>query len=518
MKYRLSLVILLVLITLYAGCASVPSTGRSIASISSKKGSIALFPLTGGSIEDGETIISRLGRQGVMNDAFEKITVLTRSNISALDFERGFQLYSGLTDPDSIFQIGRDLNAAYVIAGYLTKLGNRNLIILSIMEVDSLRQIAGEYRIYDTLSQVNSMIPELANNLVAAVSRDTDDLPGLSVPPFDFSTDIISQNDAMVLAQILSCELSKSGGFAVLPRTEDIQTVLAELRRQRSGIVNTERLSRLGAGYNADYVLSGKVERLGGINMLAVDVLSVEDGSSYKGHDAVYTNFSQESITLMQEFAAVLTGRMSDEDAGRAADERRRQLDAAAEARRTVEAQRAAEERRTAEAQKAAEARRQEEERKRIERERFWTEKKDIDTGAMGVLGYFQWGDNELKGGGIEIPFRYTPIAFTSLGGEFRLGPVFGENISGGINIGAGLIVGLVWPFTDWFRLYADGMLEFGYFGGVEGLITPLISPSVIVSAVFGSDFLYNFAVQYRHTWHKDKIVQSVSVGYMSIW
>ena len=84
---------------------------------------------------------------------------------------------------------------------------------------------------------------------------------------------------------------------------------------------------------------------------------------------------------------------------------------------------------------------------------------------------------------------------------------------NGMFNIGAGFTAGLVWPFTDWFWLYADGMLEIGYFGaGIEGLIAPIISPSVIASAAFGR--LGSLIIQYTHTWHKDRIVQSVSAGF----
>jgi len=525
MKYRLSAVILLALMALFLSCASVPSTGSAVksdaTSFSSKKESIAFFPLIGGRIEDGESIISSLGRQNVMYDAFEKITVLTRSNIAAMNFEREFQQYSGLTDADTIFALGRDLNAAYVIAGYITNLGNQNLIILSIMEVESLRQIAGVYRTYDTLREINTMIPDIANSLVSAVSRVAAGLPGLSVPPFDISTDVIGQNDAMVLAQILSCDLSNSGRFAVLPRTENIQTVLAEHRRQRSGIVNRERLSRLGEGYNADYVLSGKVERLDDINKFAVDILNVEDGSTLFGREVEYNNFSKESITLMQELAARLSGQMSEEDAKRAAEERQGILAADAEAAARRDAAARAKAAADAEAAaKAAAAARAKEERK-WERERYWDEKKDIDTNAIGALGYFQWGDNGLMGGGFELfSFRITPIPFTTIGCDTRAGIQADENFDwvdnpGSGNITAGLTMGLVWPFTDWFRLYADGVLDIGWFGYYKGLIAPIISPGVIVSVTFGTE--HCFIIQYKHTWHENRNTQFISAGWTAV-
>jgi len=515
MKYRLSVVVLLALLAFLVSCTSV-SSNKSTITISSKKESLALFPITGGRIEDGESIISSLGRQSVMYDAFQKITVLTRSNIAAMNYEREFQQYSGLTDADSIFAIGRDLNAAYVIAGNITTLGSQNLIIISIMEVESLRQVAGVYRTYNTLREINAMIPEIANSLISAVSRDTADLPGLSVPPFDFSTDVIGQNDAMVFAQILSCDLSNLGRFAVLPRTENIQTVLAEHRRQREGIINMERLSRLGAGYNADFVLSGKVERLDGINKFAVDILDVEDGSTLVGHDVEYSNFSRDSITLMQELAARLSGTMSDAEARRAAEARQRRAAADAEAAaRAAEAARVAEAARAAETARAAEAARIKAEEERARR-RFWDDKERVDTTGGGVLGYYQWGDHGLNGGGFEVSFRISPVKFTSIGGDIRLGAYADDNVDGDVggNFTAGFTTGLVWPFTDWLRLYADGALDIGWFGtDISGLIAPIISPSVIVSLTFGEE--NSFIIQYKHTWYKDRNVQFVSAGWM---
>jgi len=257
-----------------------------------KKESLALFPFTGGNASDGTAIVSSLARQAVLRNAFNKTTLVTRNTIAAMNFEQRFQRNSGLTDADTIFELGKQLNHSHVIAGYITKLGDRNLVIVSIMDVESLQQIAGDYRAYSTIEEIDALIPAIAQKLAAAVPKNTNALPGLSVPPFNIASGV-NQNDAMVLAQILSCDLANSGKYAVLPRTDSLDKIMEEQRRQRSGVTDQERIKRLGAGRNAQLVLSGSVQRLGSLNKFAVDILDIVDGSFIDGHEEQYTNLSQ---------------------------------------------------------------------------------------------------------------------------------------------------------------------------------------------------------------------------------
>jgi len=271
-----------------------------------KKESLALFPFTGGNASDGTAIVSTLARQAVLRNAFNRTTLVTQNTIATMNFEQRFQRNSGLTDADTIFELGKALNASHVIAGYITKLGDRNLVIVSIMDVVSLQQIAGDYRAYRTIEEIDALIPDIARKLAAAVPRNTSALPGLSVPPFNIASGV-NQNDAMALAQILSCDLANSSKYAVLPRTDSIDKVMEEHRRQRSGVTDQERIKRLGEGRNAQYVLSGSVQRLGTLNKFAVDILDIVDGSFIDGHDEQYTTLSQ-GFELIPKLALLVAG------------------------------------------------------------------------------------------------------------------------------------------------------------------------------------------------------------------
>jgi hypothetical protein len=268
-----------------------------------KKESLAVFPFTGGNISDGEAIASSLSRQLTLRNAFNSTTLITQSTIAAMNFEQRFQR-NGLTDADTIFELGKALNASHVIAGYITRLGNNNLVLVSIMDIENLQQIAGDYRAYRTIEEIDKLIPDIAQILANAIVRNTSGLPGLSVPPFNILTGV-NQNDAMVLAQILACDLANGNTFAVLPRTDNIDKVLEEHRRQRSGITDQNRVKLLGAGRNAQYVLSGSIQRLGTLNKFAADILDIVGGNSIYGYEETYSDLSQ-GFELMPKLAGQL--------------------------------------------------------------------------------------------------------------------------------------------------------------------------------------------------------------------
>jgi hypothetical protein len=93
----------------------------------------------------------------------------------------------------------------------------------------------------------------------------------------------------------------------VLPRTDTLEKVMEEHERQRSGETDQERVKRLGAGRNAQFVLSGAVARLGQLNKFGTDILNIEDGSFVDGYSEQYNDFA-EGIDLMPKLATSLNG------------------------------------------------------------------------------------------------------------------------------------------------------------------------------------------------------------------
>ena len=264
---------------------------------------LSILPFSGGLGGDGETIAQIFSIQREILDAF---TVVPRTNaVNAILAEQNFQL-SGYTDSDTIARIGRILNADFVVSGHIRRLGNRNLIIATIINVETFEQMAGDYYIYRNIEDIRNLLPEISKNLIIASQRDTSNLPKLAIAPLKISNDSINTHDAETLAQILAIEITNVGMYAVLPRTTIMQSALRELEYQYSGYTADEGIKRLGQAANADYVLSAEARSLGNINVFTAQILNVEDGSLLIGDVRDY-RVIEDGIRLMAELALFLT-------------------------------------------------------------------------------------------------------------------------------------------------------------------------------------------------------------------
>jgi len=213
---------------------------------------------------------------------------------------------SGYTDSDTIAGLGRLLNADFVVSGHIRRLGDRNLVITTIINVETFELLAGDYREYRrNIEEVRGMLPAIAHKMITASQRDTSALPKLAVAPFNTAQGADAQ-DGETLAQILAVEVSNTGKYAVLPRTTTLQAALNELEYQMSGYTAEEEAKRLGAAINAQYILSAQLRRLGSQNMFTGQILNVENGSLLAGESRDYRTIS-DGITLMGELALLLT-------------------------------------------------------------------------------------------------------------------------------------------------------------------------------------------------------------------
>ena len=278
------------------------------AAFTQTKPRLAILPITGGTGGDGETIAELFSFDPDINRVF--VPVPRTSSIEAVIREQQFQSSTGLTDADTIARLGVQVNADYVVAGHIQVLGNRNLVLITIIHVESLQQIAGDYRQYGNIEEIQGMIPDMARRIARAAQLDRTNLPRLAVLPFSVSTGGVNQNDAEVLAQILATEVANSGRYVVLPRTSLIQTVLMEQEIQRSGITEQDSIKAVGKALNAQYVLSGNVRSLGQNNMFTALILETERGEQVNGASENY-NTVADGLTHI----AALSGKLVNADA-----------------------------------------------------------------------------------------------------------------------------------------------------------------------------------------------------------
>jgi formylglycine-generating enzyme required for sulfatase activity/TolB-like protein len=265
---------------------------------------LAILPFTGGTGGDGETIAMLFSYERELSGVF---TIIPRtSSIEAIMKEQQFQRSSGLTDADTIARLGRQYNADYVVAGHIQTLGASKLVLITIIHVESLRQIAGDYKEYKDIEEVQAMIPGMAQRIAAASRTSGAALPQLAILPFAAPAGV-DQGDAEVLAQLLAVEIANSGKYAVLPRTATIQSVMAEHQIQRSGITEAGNIKVIGQALNAQYVLAGSVRSLGRTNLFTAEIINIENASQLAG-DAVNYRVLDDGLKLMAELGGKLAG------------------------------------------------------------------------------------------------------------------------------------------------------------------------------------------------------------------
>jgi len=273
----------------------------AVATFAQTKQTLAILPFTGGSGGDGETLAELFSFDQTLNSAF---TPIPRTSINAaIQKEQGFQMSSGMTDPETISRIGKQLGARYIVAGSITRLGGQQLLVIAIMQIENLQQIAGEYLAYQNISEVRGKLPEMAKNIVAASRNNTSRLQRLAVLPFQMPS---GDREADALAQILAIEIIKTGTYAVFPRTKTLEQVQSEYNTQTSGITDDYSIAAIGRGDNPLLALSGAARRLGQDRMFNAAIINVESGAQIKG-DTVDYQVIEDGIEAMRKLAGLLT-------------------------------------------------------------------------------------------------------------------------------------------------------------------------------------------------------------------
>jgi TolB-like protein len=261
---------------------------------------LAILPFTGGSSGDGETIAELFSFDRTLNGAF---TPIPRTSINAaIQKEQNFQMASGMTDPETISRIGKQLGAKYIVAGSITRLGSQQLLVIAIMQIDNLQQIAGEWLAYQNISEVRGKLPEMVMNIVDASRKDTSRLQKLAVLPFQMPS---GDREADALAQILAAEIIRTGTYAVFPRTKTLEQVQAEYNTQLSGVTDDYSIAAIGRGDNPLLALSGAARRLGQDRMFNAAIINVESGAQVNGESVDY-QVIEDGIKAMQELTEKL--------------------------------------------------------------------------------------------------------------------------------------------------------------------------------------------------------------------
>jgi hypothetical protein len=305
---------------------------------SGRLGRIAILPFSGGTRDEQEGVPELLMiTQEIMNS----FSVIPRTGITAAaQQEQSFQATSGMTDADTIAKLGNQFGADYVMAGSITSLGSKKLLIVSIIKIDVIRQVAGVYLTYDSLSELirdNSIVEGMAAELVKMARSAGSGLDMLSVVPVIFESGV-NREEGDTLAQLLAINLLRAGKYAVYPRTKTLEQVIREYETQSSGgVTRTEEAVKAGEAVNPPYVLSVISRRIGTDTIFIASIIDIEAGESIKGDSEQYANMS-DGMNAMRFLAKKLSGQeVSDKDRSVVDEENEAEARAAARARENAE-------------------------------------------------------------------------------------------------------------------------------------------------------------------------------------
>ncbi|MCL2608835.1 MAG: trichohyalin-plectin-homology domain domain-containing protein [Treponema sp.] len=414
--------------SLVAGCASFPfgrternEPTKAVRTVSGMMPTLGILPFSAAG-QDGETVATLFSHEEALRNTFRVVPRTT-----ALDVILQNQ-GSSFVESNDIRGILSLLNAEFVLSGSIKRLGDRNLLIATIINVETFELVAGYYRTYREIGEVPSFLPLMAKNLVETFSRENRHSETLSILPFRTQSGI-SRRDLETLAEIMAIELLVTGKYSVLPRTAAIEAAIAEQRIQMSGITETGSTARIGGADNAMFVLDGTVNRLGEVNIIAAQVLRAREGSLVSGKRREYDNIA-DAVELMAELAielaepdgavaaARIAVRRQQNREARAAEEellRRRQAEIDAATRR-IQAE-ANEKARIRQAEIDAERRK--EANRQANRERIANAKRNEWEGFS--LAYVMAEDGKRTGfsvGLILSGLYFSPLPFTNIGVE----------------------------------------------------------------------------------------------------
>ena len=268
---------------------------------------IAILPFNGGSLDERDGIAELFSYTPQLMKTFN---VIPRTTITkAIETEKSFQNSSGMTDADTMARLGNQIGADFVLAGSITSVGKSNLLIVSIVKIDVIQQVAGDFLIYKTLDVLNkdkSIINKMAENLVSIITKNNENMDKLAVLPVQFS-DGVNEQDGDALAQLLSIFLIRNGKYAVYPRTKTLEQVQDEYSTQMSGITRDTEVVTLGRGINPPYVLSIASRKIGSGNRFNASVINLEIGNQIAGYTETYSTLT-DGINAIDLLAKQLSG------------------------------------------------------------------------------------------------------------------------------------------------------------------------------------------------------------------
>ena len=140
---------------------------------SEEKIKVAVLPFSSANEEEGDTLASIFANELSKRKVYR---VLTRnSQMEKVMKEYNFQR-NGLTDENTRIEIGRALNAQYILAGEVKRLGRNNILIVSMINVETLENKTGDNKSFRNIEDVIQFVPQIVNEITGTRGRTVVDI------------------------------------------------------------------------------------------------------------------------------------------------------------------------------------------------------------------------------------------------------------------------------------------------------------------------------------------------------
>ena len=268
---------------------------------------LGILPFSGSAGNEGDIIATLLSGQASLLNAFNVVPRAAFGNIP----EKHGLLLTGLTDPAKISGIVNQLGTDYILSGSIRRIGDENILIAIIVNVENFEQVAGYYRIFHETDEILSFLPTISEKLArTAFGHNRLGRQNLAINSFrdddKILDSILSPEYLDTLTQIFSIELLNTGHYTILPRSEAVQEAI---RADRNRMANDPASARLGRASDAALVLYSTVSRLGTTNVFAAQIIDAATGQI--AAPGAFRNFQTITvpylISFMPEFAIILT-------------------------------------------------------------------------------------------------------------------------------------------------------------------------------------------------------------------
>jgi hypothetical protein len=265
---------------------------------------LAVVPFSGGEGDDGETIAELFSGSKELAQVFR---IYPRTSITfGIDEEWNVQKY--VVSNKEYRNKLLDMGINYVVAGDITRLGEQNLLVISIIDIEKLVQIAGDIQIFEKPREIEGKLPEMTRNIINGAKIDWTNKPKLAVVNPRLR-DNANPEAANVLGEILGIEITRTGKYAVYPRNTTLEAAQTEWDNQRRGAAATTDPQGPGSADRPDHVL-GVIAR-GGEGSVTVtrfnaSISNVDTREQVKFTSQAYRNL-EDGIKVMRTIAEELT-------------------------------------------------------------------------------------------------------------------------------------------------------------------------------------------------------------------